>query len=282
MQMMLKSMRDASMGDDLFSSSQSQTYRDLYDRQLSLDLSKGHNKLGLADMIVQQLSRTVPEKETQPALTMQSEPSIVPKVSLRATDQAHIQHQLGRVHSLDNAVKPRPQWAVDPASERAHEDVSSPRGFVASIWHEVKQAARELGVNPKGVLAQAILESGWGKHVMRQRDGQSSNNLFGIKADSRWQGDSVAANTLEYRQGQLNRERARFRAYDSVADGLKDYVAFLKNSRRYQPALKAGDDPVRYAAELQKAGYATDPHYADKVKRIVNSSHFKQATEGLF
>lgn len=286
MQMMLKSMRDASMGDDLFSSSQSQTYRDLYDRQLSLDLSKGHNKLGLAEMIVQQMTKTMPEKgpakDDPVEVSAQPARPSLPAVSLRVTDRAHLQQQSRSVSVPVNAVKPKPHWAVANDPVTTAENTDSPRGFVAAIWQEVKQAARELGVNPKGVLAQAILESGWGKHVMRQHDGESSHNLFGIKADSRWQGDRVAANTLEYRQGELTRERARFRAYGSVAEGLKDYVAFLKNSRRYQQALKAGDDPVRYAAELQKAGYATDPHYADKVKRIVNSSRFKQATEGLF
>jgi len=117
------------------------------------------------------------------------------------------------------------------------------------------------------LLAQSALETGWGKHIPRHADGRSSFNLFGIKADRGWQGDSVGVGTLEYRNGEMRREQARFRAYETPADSFIDYVAFLRRNPRYGEALKSrsGEEFIR---GLQKAGYATDPRYADKILGI--------------
>ena len=135
-----------------------------------------------------------------------------------------------------------------------------------------EKAAGMLGVSPSVLLAQAALETGWGKFVTRDTaSGKSSFNLFNIKADSRWQGDAVQVQTLEYRGGVPEKEQARFRAYEDYADSFNDYVEFLQTNPRYQQALEQAEDPGRFVRELHAAGYATDPEYATKIERIFNS-----------
>ena len=102
-------------------------------------------------------------------------------------------------------------------------------------------------------------------------DGSSSHNLFGIKADQRWQGDRVEIVTREFRHGVMQQEQAEFRAYDSLPEALNDYVDFIRGNPRYQKALEHGYDAGAYARELQQAGYATDPDYARKIDRVRNS-----------
>ena len=158
-------------------------------------------------------------------------------------------------------------------------DFSSPAAFVSSLLPYAKQYAQKLKVDPKLLLAQAALETGWGKHVMRTVDGISSNNLFGIKADRSWQGDSTSVNTLEFENGQLQQIKAAFRSYDTHEESFKDYVEFLNNSSRYQKALDTTGDPKHYLNELQSAGYATDPNYADKIYQIYRSDTLNKAVE---
>jgi peptidoglycan hydrolase FlgJ len=147
----------------------------------------------------------------------------------------------------------------------------SPEEFVAALWPVAEKVGYEMGVNPKAIIAQAALETGWGKSVMHDQSGRNAFNLFGIKADSRWQGSAVNANTLEYRDGVANREVASFRAYENYEDSFRDYADFVRNSARYQQALGNGDDVQKYSQGLQQGGYATDPHYALKIQRIAGS-----------
>ena len=134
-----------------------------------------------------------------------------------------------------------------------------------------EKAAERLGVDAKALLAQAALETGWGKAVICHPDGTSSNNLFNIKADGRWDGERVAKQTLEYRQGVAAKEMAQFRSYSSLEESFNDYADFLTGSPRYADALKQGGDSAAYVEALQEAGYATDPAYAEKIKRIMGS-----------
>ncbi len=140
-----------------------------------------------------------------------------------------------------------------------------------------RKAARRLGLPPEALLAQAALETGWGAHVMRRPDGASSHNLFGIKADGRWSGERVSVTTLEYKDGVALKTRADFRAYDDWADSFEDYVRFVRDNPRYRRALQATDDAGRYFEELQRAGYATDPAYARKIRRILESGPLRTA-----
>ncbi len=140
--------------------------------------------------------------------------------------------------------------------------------FVNAMLPMAKEAADRIGVDPRYLVAQAALETGWGKSVMRQPDGSSSHNLFGIKASANWKGDSARAITSEFRNGAMVKETAEFRSYASYRDSFHDLVNLLQSNSRYQDVLKSADNPEQFVRELQKAGYATDPHYASKISNI--------------
>lgn len=145
---------------------------------------------------------------------------------------------------------------------------SSADDFVATMLPMARQAAERIGIDPRYLVAQAALETGWGKSVMRQQDGSSSHNLFGIKASRNWQGAQARAITSEFRNGQMVKETAAFRSYDSYQDSFHDLVTLLQSNNRYQEVLKVADKPEQFVRELQKAGYATDPDYASKISQI--------------
>ncbi|VVN96652.1 hypothetical protein PS718_02324 [Pseudomonas fluorescens] len=145
---------------------------------------------------------------------------------------------------------------------------SSADEFVNTMLPMAKEAADRIGVDPRYLVAQAALETGWGKSVMRAQDGSSSHNLFGIKASSNWQGDSARAITSEFRNGAMVKETAQFRSYASYKDSFHDLVTLLQSNNRYQEVLKSADNPEQFVRELQKAGYATDPNYASKISQI--------------
>ncbi|MCY1486810.1 Peptidoglycan hydrolase FlgJ [compost metagenome] len=130
-----------------------------------------------------------------------------------------------------------------------------------------EKAAERIGVDPRYLVAQAALETGWGKSIIRQQDGSSSHNLFGIKSHG-WDGKSARVLTTEYKGGEAVKEAANFRAYESFQQSFHDYVSFLQNNGRYETALDSTANPERFVKELQRAGYATDPNYARKVAQI--------------
>ncbi|WP_223487789.1 flagellar assembly peptidoglycan hydrolase FlgJ [Pseudomonas sp. A-RE-19] len=145
---------------------------------------------------------------------------------------------------------------------------SSADEFVNTMLPMAKEAADRIGVDPRYLVAQAALETGWGKSVMRAQDGSSSHNLFGIKASGNWKGDSARAITSEFRNGEMVKETAEFRSYASYKDSFHDLVTLLQSNNRYQDVLKSADNPEQFVRELQKAGYATDPDYASKISQI--------------
>jgi flagellar protein FlgJ len=145
---------------------------------------------------------------------------------------------------------------------------SSADEFVNTMLPMAKEAAERIGVDPRYLVAQAALETGWGKSVMRAQDGSSSHNLFGIKASSSWKGESARAITSEFRNGEMVKETAQFRSYDSYKDSFHDLVTLLQTNNRYQDVVKSADNPEQFVRELQKAGYATDPDYASKISQI--------------
>jgi flagellar protein FlgJ len=250
-QMMLKSMREAgnaSGGDALFGSDQQELYQDMYDKQISLELAKGRG-IGLADMLVRQLEGSVARTE-------------LPREAL--------ERQTFDVRRQRVAASQLPAAAAEaPASTQEPTGFASPDDFVRALWPHAQHAADKLGVDPRALIAQAALETGWGKAVIRMPDGGSSHNLFNIKADHRWDGPHVFKDTLEYRDGIAAKERAPFRAYDSYAASFDDYVNFLQSNARYRGALEQAADPVVFVRELQRAGYATDPAYARKIQDIM-------------
>lgn len=254
-QMMMKSMRDASLGEGLLDSEAGDTYQGMFDRQIAIELSKGQG-LGLAEMMVRQLSRG-PEAAAPVSPAVQSPaPRFTP-----ASGETAVQRSGDR----PPALKAQADWR--PAS---------PAEFVNDLWPHARQAARRLGVGPEVLIAQAALETGWGQSMIRGADGRNSFNLFGIKADARWQGERVLTDTVEYRDGLMRKERAIFRAYDSPAESFADYADFIRSHPRYRLALERAADAGAYTRALQQAGYATDPDYASKIDRIIQSERLQE------
>jgi flagellar protein FlgJ len=212
LRMMLKSMREASSGDPYFDSNEGGMYRDMFDDQVAVDMSdKGG--MGLADLLVQQLSKYVPGQ-----------------------------------------VEPEAKGIVAP--ERSE--------FVQKMWPLAVEAGKRLGVDPRHVVAQAALESGWGQVV-------AGNNFFGIKAGSGWRGAALENQTQEFVNGVAVIVAAPFRAYKDVAASVTDYVRLLGNDARYAAVRGTGSDTAAFTRAIQDAGYATDPDYAVKLRAVVQA-----------
>jgi flagellar protein FlgJ len=257
-QNLLERMRDASMGDALFGSSAHDQYQGLFDQQLASNLAHGRG-IGLAPLIERQILRQQGiEPEAGPAL-----------------DRNLADYPRRQFHAT--AVPPAPHAGA--AEVRGEAAWSSPEAFVRDLWPAAQRTARELGVPPRALIAQAALETGWGQQVVRDAGGRSSNNLFNIKAHRDWDGPTARVTTLEYRAGSPVREVADFRVYDSPEQAFRDYVAFLRGNPRYAEALAAGDDEVAFVRALEEAGYATDPRYAEKIERILATDVLSAAGE---
>jgi len=264
--MMLKSMRDASLGESLMDNDQSKFYMDMFDNQLAVQLSKGKG-LGLAEMMVKQLAQTgeapsvigkpeakfFPTSKPAPAPVAISAPQSSTSMPLPSVPVSAVTP----VSSVAPSPSPTPQ-APGPVA-------MTPDEFVRNMWAHAQAAGEELGVDPKTLIAHAALETGWGKSIPCNADGACSYNLFGIKATGNWRGDSVRVNTLEFEDGIAVRKQENFRAYTSPADSFRDYAAMLKKNPRYEAALGTGNDAAKFASALQKGGYATDPNYARKL-----------------
>ncbi|UGQ48975.1 glycoside hydrolase family 73 protein [Massilia endophytica] len=155
-----------------------------------------------------------------------------------------------------------------PAEEAAEgADTSLQQQFLASIRPYAEEAGAKLGVAPELVAAHAALESGWGQRPLRQ-GGVDSNNLFGVKAGSQWQGGVAAAATTEYEGGVALHKVERFRSYPDQASAFRDYASLLADNPRYHKALNAGSDAHAFARGLAQGGYATDPGYAAKLASV--------------
>ena len=271
-QMLLTSMRKASEvleSDSPFNSQSTKFYQDMQDKQMVSDMS-AKGGLGLADLIYKQLSGT--------------DANYTPSSIGRSDGQLN---GLGRIHASHNNPTEEQQKVdgkiVKQNNQQSKEHKSSlfddPANFLKSLLPAAKKALENTPLQPAMLLAQAALETGWGKKVINKADGNSSHNLFGIKADSRWQGEKANVQTLEYKDGVAKKQNALFRAYDSVEDSIKDYVKFISSSERYAKALDNADDPKKYFQSLQDAGYATDPNYANKIMKIMDSGTFAGANK---
>jgi flagellar protein FlgJ len=160
--------------------------------------------------------------------------------------------------------------APAPAAVSSAYQPMTQQGFIERMQPHAERASRKTGVPADFIMGQAALESGWGKREIRNADGSSSHNLFGIKAGGGWQGKVAEVTTTEYHDGVASKQVARFRAYDSYADSFQDYARLLSGNPRYAGALGQAD-AVDFAQSLQKAGYATDPRYADKLAGVIGS-----------
>ncbi|MDT8311347.1 MAG: flagellar assembly peptidoglycan hydrolase FlgJ [Methylophaga sp.] len=271
--LMLKSMRQVELSEGIFDSEQSKMYRDMADQQLAMDMS-GSGGLGLQDMIIRQLGGN-PAAADMPvggqtfmADTIQTMPRLVEyirELKPDAADETVATDTPAAVTKSEQAQLERPL----PAR------FNSPAEFVERLWPMAEKAASKIGAAPEAIMAQAALETGWGKHILQDPSG-SSFNLFNIKADSRWSGDYTSKNVLEYQNGQPIQEQSRFRNYADYQQSFDDYVDFLQSNPRYQNALQQAGNPERFVEQLHKAGYATDPQYASKLKRIMQGETLAQ------
>jgi peptidoglycan hydrolase FlgJ len=351
MGMLMSSMRKVNKSfeeDNPLNSQAAGFYRDMYDNQLTAELSK-KGALGLADLMVQQLApdaaktkaasqvsvpnrfttqaeKSMPlEKATQPGLALPQhramkldderiiypvQPSNIAGAALQSqaarlgdpvvvsasvtTSSAVRQlgaetlilpgpHQIkaGSAVSATNGAGVHPLSASPQVAAHSDEEslatLAGPEAeFVRTILPAARQAARQLGLEPLALVAQAALETGWGQRMFKAADGRESFNLFGIKAHSGWQGDVAVVDTLEYRQGIPRQEKAKFRVYDSLQAGLQDYVDFIRQQPRYQDAVAVSSNTANYFQQLQAAGYATDPNYAQKILQVMNGSVLKE------
>ncbi len=260
LQMMLKSAHGEKGGDGLFDNQQTEFYQDWHDKQLAINLAAGKG-IGIADMLVRQLqTSSASEPKTRQSFSVDNIPRQEPVSSVS-------------IQKISETKMSEPMVLLKLSS------LKTPQEFAQHLWPYAKSASEKLGVAPEVILAQAALETGWGKKINQHASGESSYNLFNIKADGRWKGESVSVSTLEFRQGVAVKEMAQFRAYDSYEESFADFVSFIKSSPRYQSALAVADDAHSFTRELSAAGYATDPEYATKIMEIANGESLRKALE---
>lgn len=269
--MMMKSMRDATPQDGPMDSQETKTFTTMLDQQMSQKLAK--RGIGLADVLVRQLS--VQQQGQALAKQMQSGALAIGADAGAGSAQG----SAGAVRLMRDADTMSTDGAAAASgitgSARSTSDAGKPahvRAFQDKLADAAEEAEQATGVPAKFMLGQAALETGWGKRVIRNQDGTSSNNLFGIKAGPGWKGKVATAVTTEYVNGKPHTRVEKFRSYASHADAFKDYAKMLSNNPRYEKVLAHGGDAATFAHGLQRAGYATDPQYAAKLSRIIKHS----------
>ena len=330
-EMMLKSLRDASSGEGVMDGEGSRMYQDMFDKQIAVDISE-RGDFGVAQVIESQLTKGKQKSaadtgdealrvdQTKQVVADSSISSLIraqfTKVKQMPTIEAGVEGfgpsaqgpfnltglQQGKP-VLDNPIPERrvitPKPIIDLRQDRPmfskhaierpividnkqleRTTFNSPDEFIQTMRPHAERAAKEIGVDPDLLIAQAALETGWGKKVIRNSDGSNSHNLFGIKASRAWKGDSVNVGSLEYRNGVAKKEVSAFRSYPSFTESFKDYVDFIKNQSRYDGAVDQASNSKAYIKGLQHAGYATDPNYANKVMDILERKSLKSAWKG--
>ncbi|MGR9578263.1 flagellar assembly peptidoglycan hydrolase FlgJ [Pandoraea sputorum] len=238
-QMMVKSMRDATMSGGLLGSDQEKMFNGMLDDQLAQQLASNKG-IGLADLMLKQLAKT---GTTLPPAAM-----------------GRAQPLAGRAYNSADAI-----GVADNAPAAAGE-------FVDRMATAAQNASANSGIPARFMLSQAALESGWGKREIRRADGSTSHNVFGIKAGKNWNGPTVEVATTEYVNGQPRKVMAKFRAYGSYDEAFADYAKLISNNPRYSSVVASANDAASFANNLQRAGYATDPQYASKLMKVMK--HF--------
>jgi len=302
MQMVLKSMRDASPKDGLFDSEQTRLYQSMLDQQLAQNLSS-KGATGLSALIEKQLSRGLtPASALAPDSTTKLQPNTAAantnasglnegegaalpshlKMALEKTLNKPLSIPRDLQNSATAASAPTALSAegVDQVNKVAALSVPAPaREFVNRLWPNAAEASRTTGIPAHFMIAQAALETGWGKSELRHADGKPTYNLFGIKAGRSWNGAVAESTTTEFVNGVAQKSVEKFRAYGSYAEAFRDYAAMLASNPRYAAVLNQ-QDPSAFAKGLQQAGYATDPMYADKLTRIIGGATLRAGLVG--
>lgn len=292
---LMKSMRASTMSSGMFENSGSEMATGMLDTQFAGQMSGRPG--GLADAIAKQLERQMgikPETADKSGAAGGTTASASTLSRVAGTNSFKGLGQLGDLGDLDATRFPggngadldeilRRAQSLDRGSARTNtasnatttsdgKRLSNSEQFIRK-HHEAAKAAEAASGIPSGhILGQAALESGWGKHEIKMKDGSSSHNLFGIKATSDWKGKVAEVTTTEYIGGVARKVTAKFRAYDSYADAFKDHARLLTQSPRYSQTVAKADTAQGYAQGLQKAGYATDPAYANKLTQVINTA----------
>jgi flagellar protein FlgJ len=291
MKMLLKSMRQAQEvleSDSPFNSQSTKFYRDMHDQQMAVELSS-NGTLGLSDLIVRQLGgddnftpssvlRSGADFEQIKAATKQatlqnkinnesglSAFDLSPNLSVNSTVTPHLNNSINQANVTEIPLATSEVSETNTSVNFSSPSFSEPKDFVTALVEPAKSVQEKIGVPFQVVIAQAALETGWGQKIIKDQNGSSSNNLFNIKADNRWAGDKITKDTLEFEQGAMIKKSEPFRMYESLSDSVDDYINFLSSSERYQDALQDSGNVEHFLHGLQKAGYATDPQYAEKI-----------------
>lgn len=273
--MMMKSMREATPQDGVMDSQQSKMYTSMLDQQTSQNLAK--RGTGLADVLMRQLS------SNNQALALDGTSGAPGATDLASPRSSSMAAALDAFRKQQGAGSPGTGGvpatdviggSATPSATGAAGSAQAPhvRAFQEKLGAHADEASRTTGIPAKFMLGQAALETGWGKREIKGRDGSSSHNLFGIKASGDWKGKVTEAVTTEYVNGKAQTRVEKFRAYDSYADSFKDYAQLITGNKRYEKVLASAGDASSFAQGLQKAGYATDPNYATKLTRIIKHS----------
>jgi flagellar protein FlgJ len=302
--LMLKSAREANLGSGMFDSSETQQYLELMDQQVALEMAR-NGGLGFGTALLKQLA---PAENAPPAAPGASPASSSPPGAHAAPLTPAAAPPAAPLDSQPQATAggawyqswAEPDGFAEPAAPASETDreprsaavpaepggsaappAGTPEAFIASLLPQAEAAARVLGVEPRVLLAQAALETGWGRATPQHGDGRSTHNLFGVKAGAEWRGERTAQWTAEQIDGAAERRRADFRAYPSTAASFADYVDLIGGTPRYAQAVTRAGDAEAYARAVTAAGYATDPHYADKWLSIYHGDRLESALRGL-
>ncbi|MEO8977477.1 MAG: flagellar assembly peptidoglycan hydrolase FlgJ [Casimicrobiaceae bacterium] len=298
LQMMMKSMRAATPQDGPLDSEASRMYTSMFDDQIAQTMAK--RGTGLGKVIAAQLSRALPSqpqavagakgapaaamplKRNTGAMALHPAPAAMPIAPTGKAMPLHVSTQSAAGAYARTASQATPAIAGNLRAASVNAAPASPnksaswmpdsiRAFVDKLRPAAEAAAKAIGLPVQYLLAQAGLETGWGKHLPKDAASGDSHNLFGIKAGQAWKGKIVEASTHEVVAGATVATRAKFRAYDSYETAFGDFARMIRGSHRYANALSQRGDPAAYATALQKGGYATDPAYAVKLTRAIRS-----------
>jgi flagellar protein FlgJ len=261
---MMKTMRDATPADGLMDNQQTKMFTGMLDQQLSQNMAK--RGMGLADVLVRQLSS---QNDAKALAIGGVDGAAGTNGAASAIDIPLLQKNAGPLKGMD-AIQTN--GITNGISASGRTQAPHVRAFQEKLGAHAEAAEAATGVPAKFMLGQAALETGWGKRMIRNADGSNANNLFGIKAGPNWKGKIATAVTTEYVNGHARQRVEKFRAYDTPADSFKDYARMLANNPRYEKVLNHAGDASAFAHGLQRAGYATDPHYGTKLSKIIKNS----------
>ncbi|WP_296510476.1 flagellar assembly peptidoglycan hydrolase FlgJ [Rhodoferax sp.] len=261
MRELIKSMREATMKTGMLDNPGSDLGTDLFDQQLSVSMSGQPG--GLSELISQQLARQMGVEMPQSGFSGSTSTPSTSLAPVRAPDMLTPKVASDKLAPSDAALQPVKTKKAPTASQA---------DFVAKHSDTATKVEKATGIPASFMLGQAGHETGWGKSQIRNKDGSNSFNLFGIKAGASWKGKVTEVTTTEYVNGVSEKRVAKFRAYDSFEDSFKDYARLISDSPRYAKAKEQTGSVTAFASGLQKAGYATDPEYAAKLSRAINTT----------